>query len=525
MAVFTARTAGVAAGIGLLAGIALLGTVEALSRSWSCLSAYNQGLPGVGITHEFVSLLLIVFVAGFLAAYSVDAPLWRTRIFSAALTGFVAMVTARVLLFIPNPVYLVHSLLATWAQCLLLVGGAMLVAAFGGAVASFLEKGRARDRGNLLPVATIVLLVVAAPPLLAAAGTAAGVIPHVPYSCGQPAAETDVRVIKVSAAGDIEWDARADIGPYDTPGVLTEYRDGYALAVTEYCREGNTVQILLYDERGNARGRSTIETGFGRITAFVPAPDGGFVLATEGPEILCVDAGGAVLWEQSLVDESRGMAAVSLLSESDDRYVAVWEDTAACYSGNGTLVWRAPLAGMGGVGYHSISPASGGGVLVVSEGRNVFAGDHFEVFLQAIRLDRNGTVLWTRDFGSEGTDELLDARETAPGRFGLLYRSTTFPKDLWGGVAPAYQGYSFSLDENGDVAEFHAVEDDGGVVIPSSGGSLSVVGDEARITLVGRDIAGNEVWRRERAIDMDLHSLRGIGTADGGYVIAGSTDA
>ncbi len=164
-------------------------------------------------------------------------------------------------------------------------------------------------------------------------------------------------------------------------------------------------------------------------------------------------------------------------------------------------------------------------MLVFSEGRNVFVGDHFETYLQAILLDGNGTVLWKRDFGSEGTDELLGARETAPGRFSVLYRSTTFPKNLWGSVASAHQGYAFTLDEKGDVTEFHAVEDDGGIVIPSSGGYLSVVTDEAGITLVLRDIAGIEVRRQERALDTDLHTIRGIGTGGGGYLIAGSTAA
>jgi len=43
--------------------------------------------------------------------------------------------------------------------------------------------------------------------------------------------------------------------------------------------------------------------------------------------------------------------------------------------------------------------------------------------------------------------------------------------------------------------------------------------------LAGRDAAGNEVWRQERAIGIDRYSFRGIGTADGGYLIAGSTAA
>jgi len=51
-----------------------------------------------------------------------------------------------------------------------------------------------------------------------------------------------------------------------------------------------------------------------------------------------------------------------------------------------------------------------------------------------------------------------------------------------------------------------------GVMVTPRGGYLSV-------TAAGRDTAGSEISRQERPIDP--YSLRGIGTADGGYLIAG----
>lgn len=62
-------------------------------------------------------------------------------------------------------------------------------------------------------------------------------------------------------------------------------------------------------------------------------------------------------------------------------------------------------------------------------------------------------------------------------------------------------------------------------MVASSGGYLSFTPADAGVTLAGRDAAGNEVWRQEQPIGIDLYSLRGIGTADGGYLIAGSTIA
>lgn len=59
-------------------------------------------------------------------------------------------------------------------------------------------------------------------------------------------------------------------------------------------------------------------------------------------------------------------------------------------------------------------------------------------------------------------------------------------------------------------------------MVASSGGYLSIVATDTGATFIVRDIAGNEVRRQEQAIGLDLHSLRGIGMGDGGYLVAGS---
>ncbi|WP_332450061.1 hypothetical protein [Methanoculleus sp.] len=514
------RIVGAAVGIGLLGGAAFLGVVEALSRCWIGLFGYTRSLAGIGITHEFVSILLVVFFAGFFAAYANGTAARRTQILSAVLAGAVAGITARTLLFVGDTGYLIHSLIATRGQVLLLVGGAMLVAGLGGLVGSFLDPER--PYRDLLPVAVVTVAFITAPPLLAMAGIVVGVIPPTPYSGGPPAPETDILVLKVSATGDIEWEMRADIGAYDQPGALVECRDGYALAVTEYGREGNTVHILTCDERGNAWDRIAFEIGFARVSALVPADGGGFLATTGMPGIVRVDAGGEVVWERSFVAESQGMAPVSLLAQ-DGRYVAAWEDKVACFDDNGTRLWQTSIEAAGGINYHPVYQAPGGGALVFVEGQNASAGGHVETYPQAVRLDENGTVLWTRDFGSGGFNELLGAREAAPGRFAVLYRSMTFSEYFWSGVERVSHGYLATLDDDGEVTDCHTLEESSGVVVPSQNGYLSATAADKGVTLVGRDAADSEVWRQEQPLD--LHSLRSIGTADGGYLVAGSVAA
>ena len=511
------RIAAVSVGIGFLAGAAVPAVVEALSRCWSTVSAYNQGLLGVGITQTFVSILLVLFFVGFLAAYASTASR-RTRLLSALLAGAVGGVAARTLLFAGNPAYLLQSLAAAPGQVLLLVGAAMLVAGLGGLVASFLDPERPHQ--NLLPVAAVAVAFIVVPPLLATAGIVAGVIPPAPYSGGEPAPETDILVLKVSAAGDIEWETRVDIAAYDQPDALAECPAGYALAVTEYGRGGSTAHILTYGERGEARDRIAFDSGFGRVTALVPAPGGGFLAATEAPGIVRVGAGGEVLWKRSFAGEGQEMVPVSLLAQ-DDRYVAAWEDKIACFDDNGTRLWEASLDG-GIINYHPIYQAPGGGVLVFVEGQSASAGD-VETYPQAVRLDGNGTVLWTRDFGSGGFNELLGVRETAPGQFAVLYRSVTHSGNFWGGTERVSHGHLATLNDDGEVTGHHAIEGSGGTVIPAENGHLSATAAGKGVTLVGRDITGHEIWRQ--ATPIDLYSLRGSGTADGGYLIAGSVAA
>ncbi|BBL68791.1 PQQ-binding-like beta-propeller repeat protein [Methanoculleus chikugoensis] len=512
------RIAAVSVGIGFLAGAAVLGVVEALSRCWSAASAYNQGLLGVGITQTFVSVLLVLFFAGFLAVYAGGTASRSARLLSALLAGAVAGFAARTLLFAGNPAYLVQSLVAAPGQVLLLVGGTMLVAGLGGLVASFLDPER--PYRDLLPVAAVAVAFLVVPPLLATAGIAAGVIPPAPYSGGEPAPKTDILVLKVSAAGDVEWEARVDIAAYDQPDVLIEYPGGYALAVTEYGREGSTAHILTYGDRGDARDRLAIKAGFGRVTALVPADGGEFLAATERPGIVRVGAGGEVLWERSFAGEDQGMVPVSLLAQGD-RYVAAWEDKIACFDDNGTRLWEVSLDG--GINYHPIYQAPGGGVLVFVEGQSASAGGDVETCPQAVRLDGNGTVLWTRDFGSGGFNELLGVRETAPGEFAVLYRSVTHSGNFWGGTERVSHGHLATLNDDGEVTGHHAIEGSGGAVIPAENGYLSVTAAGTGVTLVGRDVTGSEVWRQEQPFD--LYSFRGIGTADGGYLIAGSVAA
>jgi hypothetical protein len=272
------------------------------------------------------------------------------------------------------------------------------------------------------------------------------------------------------------------------------------------------VHILAYDEDGDACSRLAVEAGYGRVTALVPAPDGGFLVATETPGIVRTGAGGKRVWEQSFVDrEPRdgGRLPARSCRGSIRRGVG----------GSGRLLLRRRNPALAGLaryrGRHRVSsnlPDVGRRRARLLGGTQCLCRGHFETYLQATRLDENGTVLWKREFGSVGLDELLGVRETASGRFAVLYRSTTFPENFWGGVETVRRGCLFTLDENGDMTDYRTVEDDGGVVVASSGGYLSIVATDAGIALVGRDAAGSEVWRQEQAIEIDLYSIRGIGT-------------
>ncbi|WFN33696.1 hypothetical protein L1S32_07540 [Methanogenium sp. S4BF] len=512
------------AAIGIGAGIVITGLIHLFPEGWMHLSSYNQTLLGMGIIHMYASLLLVLFFAGCMIPFVLHTDARQPIILHAALTGIIAAGVARVLPFIGKPVYILSSLLSTMPQLFVILACGMLVSASGGCVASAIRREEEGKTASLVPVAVAIIAVIVLPPLLAAAGVYTAIISPAPYTGGSPGQSTDLRLLKLSPDGSPEWEETVDISTYDGPDALAEFPDGYLLTATEYSQEYNTIHLIRLDGDGNHTRLSAIQSGFSPVTSIVPTPDGGFLLATETPEIMHITTTGEVLWTRPLSTGSQGQGPVSLLARDDGTFVAAWTNRTACLDANGTILWDVSPDTIGsGPSFAVLTEADNGGVLVCTEGKHIKADNQYTVYPVAVRLDADGTIQWEKSFGNGNTDTVLGTWQNENGHT-ILYRTTTFPKDLWGNVVQAYTSHLISLSDDGAVTGLQEVPDTGGDVIPSpSGGYLSPDTGETTITGTAYDTGGQVIWTEEYDIQANPYSLRGIGTADGGYLIAVSS--
>ena len=477
---------------------------------------------GIGIVHTYASLLLVLFVAGCCIPFMFHTGSRRTILLHAAMTGLVAAAVARVLPFITKPAYIFSSLLSTMPQFLVILAIGVLTAVFGGLFASFIGNDEKKGFAPLLPVTIVTIVVIVFPLLFAVGGMSTGIIHPAPYSCGPSEQPTDLFVIKFTSGGELEWKTTVDISTYDRADTLTEYTDGYAIAMTEYRQESSIVHLVLFDREGNSSRQPEVRSGFCQVPAILPAPNDGFILATGRPEILRIDRKGETVWAKSLGDESPGVPPISLLARADGNFVVAWQNRIACLTDNGTVLWDTALNTSIGPDEILLSPADAGGILVCTEGENTFTGEHFEIPLKAILLDAGGTVLWeqTLDVGVGNT--LLGVWQNLPGHT-LLYWTTTSQTDFWGKYVSTYTCHLITLNDAGTITGLPEGKDTSGDIIPSAvRGYISVDTGEEGVTITGYD-AGQEIWKREYGIRANRHSLQGIGTADGGYLIAVSS--
>jgi len=529
------------AAIGIGAGAIITGFILLFSKGWMRLNSYNQTILGIGIIHMYASLLLVLFFAGCCIPFVLHTDSRQTILLNAALTGLIAAAVARILPFVGKPAYVISSLLSTIPQLLIILACGVLVAVFGGLFASFIRKDEGQGFAPLIPLALVTIAVIVLPLLLVPAGISTGIIPPTSYDGATSAIShgsgmsvvayksavsdtpTDLRVLKLSPGGDMEWEQTVDISTYDGVDVLTESPAGYVLTATEYGQEYNTMHLVRFDRDGNYTQLPDVRTGLNHVSSIIPAPDDEYLIATGAPEIMRITSTGEILWTTPLTNGSQGMAPVSLLARDDNTVVAAWADQTACLDADGTILREAsPDAFGSGPSPVSLTKANNSGILACTEGRIIMVDNHYTVYPVAVRLDAEGTVLWNRIFGSGVADTILGVWQNGNGHT-ILYRTTTSPKDIWGKVVQAYTSHLISLSDEGTVTGLQEVPDTGGDIVPSPvRGYISVdIGDES-ITITGYD-AGHEIWKREYGMRANPYSLRGIGTADGGYLIAVSS--
>lgn len=191
---------------------------------------------------------------------------------------------------------------------------------------------------------------------------------------------------------------------------------------------------------------------------------------------------------------------------------------------SGNKVWSTTLGGVDGDGFRSVDQTTDGGYILAGF-ENTWGMGQGDAWV--VRLDNNGTKVWSDNFGGTDNESFQSVRQTTDGGYILAgYESS------WG--SGLTDGWVVKLDSSGskiwsrtfggtgnDV--FYCVRQtgDGGYIVAGCESSWGMGGDDAWIMKL--DGSGTKVWSRTFG-GTQYELFQSVQqTADGGYIVVGRT--
>jgi hypothetical protein len=194
----------------------------------------------------------------------------------------------------------------------------------------------------------------------------------------------------------------------------------------------------------------------------------------------------------------------------------------------GNVQWAKTYGGKVYEGASSVRQTADGGYIVAGSTTSFGAGNG-DIFL--IKTDANGNIIWAKTYGGANDDRASSVQQTSDG--GYIVAGYTAPfrtgtsdiflikTDAKGNIQWA-KTYAY---EGTDYASALSVQQTsyGGYIVAGYTGSIDT--GESDIFLIKTDAKGNVQWAKTYggANDDGASSVRQ--TADGGYIVAGTTDS
>jgi hypothetical protein len=252
--------------------------------------------------------------------------------------------------------------------------------------------------------------------------------------------------------------------------------------------------------------------------------------------LIKIDRGGDTLWTRSYFDDLYHQRANCIRQTWDGAYIIVGEinygetdEGSDMYvlktDGDGTPIWSkaysAPFAN--DIAY-SVEPVADSGYVVI--GRVTARHEAFDdIYL--IRMDNDGTTLWTRSYGGAGADVGNCVRRTRDGGFMicghtyvsdeqsvdlLLTKTNEIGTEIWSRTygGPFYD-YGYHVEETPD----------GGYVV--AGDTYSFGAGLSDVFLFETDDQGKVIWVKTYGGPGTDGAREVRQTADGGFIVAGRT--
>lgn len=336
--------------------------------------------------------------------------------------------------------------------------------------------------------------------------------------------------------GDNRMQEPSSLQPVDSGGYVvagSAVNDGYH----------SDAWLTFFDDQGQKTGRVVVGSdGLAEIHAVHELPDGGFILTgkrdTSGWEsqkmwIVGTDKTGSKLWEKDIPNLPMGEGAYVTRS-SDGGYIVSGSaqspdhrsiDGIIVKTGtDGSVIWNRTFGGSSRDCIPGVGQTQDGGYIAVLATTDGDMADTFTSSATLIRLDNQGTIVWSRPLTERSPVEPRMVLPTSDG--GFLVAGYAIKGDSL--VGP----WIVKTDGSGNPL-WHRVYDVGTyapkgseLVVEVPDGGYAMIGDKGGdIWLVRLDRSGTELWNRTYGGWLG-ESARSIQvTSDGGFVIAGTTNS
>jgi hypothetical protein len=315
-------------------------------------------------------------------------------------------------------------------------------------------------------------------------------------------------------------------GGYIVTGMTHSFGDDDQVYLIKTDASGDTLWTRTYGGAGVEYGLSVQQTTGGYIIAGYTMSFGAGV---EDVYLIKTGASGETLWTRTYGGASYDVGN-SIQQTMDGGYIVAgtttsFGDSAQAYliktDANGDTLWTRTY-GWAGYDYgYSVQQTTDSGYIVA--GSTLSFGTNYEAYL--IKTDASGDTLWTRTYGGPNNDPVYSVQQTTDGGYIAAGQTNSFGNSI--------QYYLIKTDAAGDTlwtrtyggtsdeaGYFVRQTADGGYVVTGSSNSF---GDARQVYLVKADVAGDTLWTRTyggTGIDVGYCVQQ---TSDLGYVVAGWT--
>jgi hypothetical protein len=307
------------------------------------------------------------------------------------------------------------------------------------------------------------------------------------------AGKDDVYLIKTNAQGDTLWTRTYGGTSNDRGNSVQQTSDGgyivagwthigagdYDVYLIKTTAQGDTLWTRAYGETGNDAGNSVQQTS-----------DGGYIIAG--------------------ITDSNVTGAADVYLIKTDAY--------------GDTLWTRTYGGTDFDCGNSVKQTTDGGYIIAGLTQSFGAGSD-DVYL--IKTDAQGNALWTRTNGGTGYDRGSSVQQTTDGGYivaGYTYSTETEYSDVYMVKTDALGDTLWTRTYGGSSDDFgNAVQQtpDGGYIV--AGATDSYGAGNSDVYLIKTNSQGDTLWTETYGGVLNDRGEAIQRTADGGYIIAGST--